>query len=225
MDRMDDNFRLSPNSQLVRQVQQNYLVGRLIADEPFPVQVAKAIIDNSWKMLNDIPIKSVDQIDFSKSPFWVQLHGLQWNLLSPINAVMIGSLIGEALKNIEPGGSFNLKASDNSDKDVPFMSVNDIHKMAEFLNSDNGGMKGNLGLQERGPSLGGSHPSQVGTVMGNMLRKCTLDETAKFYEGLNFCPRSIRMQLSGSDCLTLRLPVEAQSIRPFSLLLGWSGVL
>ncbi|GAB4845851.1 hypothetical protein Ancab_024855 [Ancistrocladus abbreviatus] len=97
---VNDNFSISTNKQLVYYVLQFRLVGRLIADEEVTSYAMKAVIKKLWKLLNEEKYKDVkiEDVDYSCSHFWIQLHNIPWKYLSIENVVIIGNLCGEVLR-------------------------------------------------------------------------------------------------------------------------------
>ncbi|GAB4839022.1 hypothetical protein Ancab_028550 [Ancistrocladus abbreviatus] len=61
---MADNFLLTRNPRLIKNVRMHYLVSLLIADKEVKLYVAKKIINNSWKLLNDVSIKGLGKNTF-----------------------------------------------------------------------------------------------------------------------------------------------------------------
>ncbi|GAB4854263.1 hypothetical protein Ancab_022850 [Ancistrocladus abbreviatus] len=95
-----DNLILESNNQLVRRASHHYLVGKLIADKPIWMYAMKAATNSSWKVLNNVSMKSGRKMQLWTKLIFVNLRSgsrLPWNLLSPTNVVKIGNLFGEVL--------------------------------------------------------------------------------------------------------------------------------
>ncbi|GAB4850590.1 hypothetical protein Ancab_029899 [Ancistrocladus abbreviatus] len=124
-----DNFGISTNKHLVHRVLQFGLVGKLIANEEVKSYVMKAIINKSWKLLNEVKTHVSIIVGVDKE---IKVS-LKYERMSDFcfNCKMFGHN-GDKCGNLKLEGYFvELKANDMSDKNACFLLLEELlHRLA-----------------------------------------------------------------------------------------------